>query len=614
MIRLQEQTAIATSFIAELRRRNVLRVSAAYLAVAWLLIQVAQTLLPAFGFGGAALRIVIVVLGIGLVPLLVFAWAFELTPEGLKRESEVDRNQSITPQTGNKLDRLIMVILALALGYFAVDKFVLAPQREQAATEAARAEGRTESLVKTYGEKSIAVLPFIDMSANKDQEYFSDGISEELLNLLAKVPELRVISRSSAFSYKGKDVKLAQVAQELNVAHILEGSVRKAGNKVRITAQLIDARSDTHLWSETYDRPLDDIFAVQDEIAAMVVAQLKVKLLGGTPKAKSTDPAAYALYLQGRQSNRQNTAEGYRQSIALYKQALAIDPGYVAAWVGLSITYATQVGKGLRPVDEGYRLAREAANKALAIDPDCALAYVALSRIANDYDNDLAAAARHLERALALEPANPEVIRGAANLANDLGRPEEAVALDEYAVARDPLSPTGHGSLAFDYGRTGRLDQAIASYRSALMLSPGRIGTQYNIGELLLRKGEPAAGLEAVLHEADESWRRVGLPMAYYSLGRQSESDAALADLIAHHESEMAYNIAYVFAWRGEADRAFQWLDKAVVYRDPGLVEINSDPMFASIRQDPRWLPFLRKIGRAPEQLAAIKFDVKLPQ
>jgi adenylate cyclase len=320
------------SFIAELRRRNVLRVGAAYLAVAWLLIQVAQAVFPAFGLGATTVRVVIVVLAIGLLPVLVFAWAFEITPEGLKRESEVDRNQSITPQTGKKLDRLIMVILALALGYFAVDKFVLAPKREQAATEAARAEGRTESVVKSYGEKSIAVLPFIDMSAKKDQEYFSDGISEELLNLLAKIPELRVISRSSAFSYKGKDVKLAQVAQELNVAHILEGSVRKAGNKVRITAQLIDARSDTHLWSETYDRPLDDIFAVQDEIAAMVVAQLKVKLLGGTPKAKSTDPAAYALYLQGRQSNRQNTAEGYRRSIQLYKQALAIDPAYDAAW------------------------------------------------------------------------------------------------------------------------------------------------------------------------------------------------------------------------------------------------------------------------------------------
>ena len=306
------------------------------------MIQVAQTVFPAFGLGATAVRLVIVVLVIGLLPVLIFAWAFEITPEGLKRESEVDRSQSITPQTGKKLDRVIMGVLALALGYFAVDKFVLAPQREQAATEAARAEGRTESLVKSYGDKSIAVLPFVNMSSDKDQEYFSDGISEELLNLLAKIPKLRVISRSSAFSYKGKDVKLAQVAKELNVAHILEGSVRKAGNKVRITAQLIEARSDTHLWSNTWDRELDDIFAVQDEIAAAVVEQLKITLLGEAPKAKEVNPEAYALFLQGRQLRRQSTPEAFEQAIALFQQALAIDPNYAAAWEQLAGVYINQ--------------------------------------------------------------------------------------------------------------------------------------------------------------------------------------------------------------------------------------------------------------------------------
>jgi TolB-like protein len=311
IIRSQGEAWAAMSFIAELRRRNVLRVGAAYVAGAWLLIQVAQTLFPVFGLGDTAVRGVIVVLAIGLVPLLIFAWAFELTPEGLKRESEVDRSESITPQTGKKLDRVIMVVLALALGYFAFDKFVLAPQREEAVAEAARKEGRTESLVKSYGDKSIAVLPFVNMSADKDQEYFSDGISEELLNLLAKIPELRVISRSSAFSYKGKDVKLAQVARELNVAHILEGSVRKAGNKIRITAQLIEARSDTHLWSETWDRNLDDIFAIQDEISAAVVARLRVTLLDQPPRPRELDPEAYALYLQARHLGRQSTAEDF---------------------------------------------------------------------------------------------------------------------------------------------------------------------------------------------------------------------------------------------------------------------------------------------------------------
>ena len=404
----------------------MLRVGAAYLAVAWLLIQVAQTVFPAFGLGATAVRLVIVVLVIGLLPVLVFAWAFEITPEGLKRESEVDRSQSITPQTGKKLDRVIMGVLALALGYFAVDKFVLAPQREQAATEAARAEGRTESLVKSYGDKSIAVLPFVNMSSDKDQEYFSDGISEELLNLLAKIPKLRVISRSSAFSYKGKDVKLAQVAQELNVAHILEGSVRKAGNKVRITAQLIEARSDTHLWSNTWDRELDDIFAVQDEIAAAVVEQLKITLLGEAPKAKEVNPEAYALFLQGRQLRRQGTPEGFEQAIALFQQALAIDPNYAAAWEQLAAVYVNQAGLRHAPLEEGVRLAREAAAKALAIDPDFAPAHARLGWIAMTFDGDLAAAARHYEHALALEPANTDIIGNAANLAANLNRLDTA--------------------------------------------------------------------------------------------------------------------------------------------------------------------------------------------
>ena len=312
-------------------------------------------MLPAFGLGGAV-RVVIIVLAIGLVPVLIFAWVFELTPEGWKRESEVDRSQSITPQSGRKLDRVIMGVLALALGYFAVDKFVFAPQREHAVAEAARAEGRTESLVKSYGEKSIAVLPFIDLSPDKDQEYFSEGISEELLNLLARIPQLRVISRSSAFSYKGKDVKLAQVAEELNVAHILEGSVRKSGNKVRITAQLIEARSDTHLWSNTWDRELDDIFAVQDEIAAAVVEQLKITLLGQAPKTREVNADAYPLFLEARQLRRQNTRESADRAITLLQQAVALDPDYAAAWVELAAVYLTQVE--LWPPVGGVRAAR----------------------------------------------------------------------------------------------------------------------------------------------------------------------------------------------------------------------------------------------------------------
>ena len=277
------------SFLRELKRRNVLRFGAAYIAVSWLVVQVAETLFPLFGMDESAARNVVVVLAIGLVPALVFAWVFEVTPEGLRKENEVQRGESITARTGRRLDRFIIIALALAITYFAVDKFVLSPQRESVqarlqaeqlatATEQAREQGRIDALVEAFGERSIAVLPFVDMSPGEDQEYFSDGISEELLNLLARVPELRVISRTSAFSYKNRDVKVTEVAEELDVNHVLEGSVRISGDRVRITAQLIDARSDSHIWSENYDRTLDDIFGIQDEIAAAVVERLKVTL------------------------------------------------------------------------------------------------------------------------------------------------------------------------------------------------------------------------------------------------------------------------------------------------------------------------------------------------
>ena len=256
------------SFLKELKRRNVLRVGAAYVVGSWLLIQVAETIFPLFGYGDTPARMVVIVLAIAFIPSLIFSWAFEITPEGLKRDADVDRDLSVIQTTGKKLDRIILVVLALALAYFAFDKFVLDPARDAVelatATQEAHQEGRSEALVDSYGDKSIAVLPFVNMSSDPEQEYFSDGISEELLNLLAKIPELRVISRSSSFAFKGGKIDIPTVAKKLNVAHVLEGSVRKAGNQVRITAQLIDARTDTHLWSETYDRELANIFAVQD--------------------------------------------------------------------------------------------------------------------------------------------------------------------------------------------------------------------------------------------------------------------------------------------------------------------------------------------------------------
>jgi tetratricopeptide (TPR) repeat protein len=267
----------------------------------------------------------------------------------------------------------------------------------------------------------------------------------------------------------------------------------------------------------------------------------------------------------------------------------------------------------MRPFEEGYRLAREALSKAIAIDPGLARAYRTQGRIALTYDGDLAAAARHVEHALALEPTNTDIISGASAVAHSLGRLDTAIALGEYVVSHDPVNAVFHSNLGLDYNFARRQNEAMASFRTALSLSPGYAGAESWIGQALLLQGDPDGALAAMQKESSEPWRMIGLPMVWHALGKKAQSDAALAELIEKYEKDAAYNIAYVLAYRGDADRAFEWLNKAVAYHDPGLIDILVEPLFANIHDDPRWLPFLRKIGRAPEQLAAIKFDVKVP-
>ena len=507
----------------------------------------------------------------------------------------------------------VAALAVIAVAYFAVDRLVLAKRGANAGRTGSTAQSDSGELA-AIPDKSIAVLPFLNLSEDKNNEYFSDGISEELLNLLAKVRDLRVTSRSSAFSFKGKDTGVAEIARLLNVAHLLEGSVRKFGNRVRITAKLIDARTDTELWSETYDRTLDDIFAAQDEIAVAVVKHLKVILLGEAPRAARVDAKAFALFLQARQSGRLHTAAGYERSVELYKQGLAIDPTYAEAWTSLAYDYRRQANNGMRPLDEGYKLAGEALRNALAIDPDFARAHAELGRISLDHDSDLARAGRHLEHALALDPKHPDIIGYSAILADSLGRLEKGIALNEYALVRDPVNPTLHTALGIEYSYSGKPENAIEQFRAALALSPDDISAHYHIGEALLAAGKPDKALAEMRQETLEAWRTTGVAMALHSLHRKQESDAAVATLVAKFSKSWPYNIAYVMAWRGEADRAFEFLETAVKEKDPGLSDIAVEPLFASLYRDPRWLPFLRKIGRDPEQLAKIDFRVALPE
>lgn len=602
-----------SGFLAELRRRNVIRVAGLYLAGAWLLAQVAGTVLPMFSAPEWLARSIVVVLAIGFVPAVVLTWVFEWTPKGLVRDSDVQPGRFITPAAGKRLDRWIVLVLVVAVGYFAFDKFVLSPQREAAQIANARQEGRSDAVVARYGDNSIAVLPFVDMSKDGQQEYLADGIAEELLNLLARIPELRVISRSSSFKFENTDASIPTIAEKLDVANVLEGSVRSDGDRVRISVQLIDGRSDTQLWSESYDRPLRDIFAIQDSIAQEVIEALKIELLGHAPTVRTTDPDAYVLYLQAIDVARRDTAEAYQQAIALLEQAVVMDPEYAPAWRALIDDYVAQATRGMRPADEGFKLAREAAAKALAADPDNAETYASLALISVYESDDLASAATYVQRALELQPTSYYNLSVAAIVASGLGRLQEAMAIREYNVTADPQDSNAFAMLCIASQRADVLDKSVDACKTALLLEPGRVATHYVRGVSLLLQGDARAAMAEMALEPFEPFRLFGEAMAYHSLGEDAKSDAALAETIAKYDTVAAYNIANIHAWRGNADAAFQWLDKAVEYGDSALPGIASDPLLTALHDDPRWLPLLRTLGKGPQQLAAIEFQVDVP-
>jgi tetratricopeptide (TPR) repeat protein len=345
------------------------------------------------------------------------------------------------------------------------------------------------------------------------------------------------------------------------------------------------------------------------------VKELKVKLLGAAPKVRTTDPKAYALFLQARELGRQNTVDAYAKSDALYRQVLEIDPRYAPAWERLFSNFVNKVGNGLMSSQEGFARAREAVEKALAIDPDYAPAHDSLGWIAMLADNDLASAVRHYQRAVALDPTDLNVLGNAAAFLQNLGRLDEALTLQEAVIRRDPVNLTALYNLGQLQRKAGRYDAAISSFRTVLSLSPNRGQAHCYLGTALMQKGDATAALAEIEQEMSEAWRMVGLPMVYRALGRKADSDAALNALIAKYEKEAPYNIAHDYAFCGDADKAFEWLDKAVAYQDGGLAEIVSENLFDKIHSDPRWLPFLRKIGKAPDQLAKIEFKMPpLPQ
>jgi len=594
--------SVDRSFFAELKRRNVVRVAALYLLAAWLILQIADVLFGMLDVPEWSGRLVIGLLVLGFPLALIFSWVYELTPQGLKRQQEVDRQQSVVHETGRKLNIAIGVLASIAILGMVADRLI---PRSTGPTSAVPAAASPEAAAPAASAPatalpSVAVLPFADMSQERDQEYFADGLSEELLNLLARIDGLRVIARTSSFQFKGRSEDVRLIAEQLGVANILEGSVRKAGETLRVSAQLIRASDGSNLWSGTYDRELDDVFAVQDDIAAAVVEVLRLKLLSGSDPVRAVrhDTGAYNLYLQGRFYLDGRSRESLDKAEAFFRSATERDPDFALAWVGLSTAYQYQAGTtGQIPVDEGYRAARQAAERALALDPELALAHAAVGLIHASYDWDWAAADERMRRAYALAPTDAEILGRFAAQDLTMGRFEQAIERFQQAIDRDPLRAPLRFNLSLVLIAAGRYGEAEAVARQALELAPtGAPGYAWQVGFSLLMQGEYAEAERFAAKETSAQWKAYGTALLSFAQGKP-EADADLQRLIDEMSSDGPYQIAEVYAYRDEPDQAFEWLERAYRQRDPGVAEILASPFLRRYAQDPRYAAFLKKVG-----------------
>lgn len=460
---------------------------------------------------------------------------------------------------------------------------------------------------------TVAVLPFVNMSRNEDGDYFSDGLAEELLNVLTKIRGVRVAARTSAFAFKGKSATIAEIGAALNVESVLEGSIRIAGPQVRIAVQLIEVSTGYRLWSETYDRKMDDIFAIQDDIAQSVVEELRVRLLGEVSgknttkkvveeiadavKGRADDPEAQRLMLLGRYFLDRTTRSDAEKAVEYFSAAVKRDVGFPLGWAELSRAYTVQAGKAWRAVAEGYELAREAAIRALDLEPDLAEAHAQMGRIRSAYDMDMRGAKSSYSTALELAPGSAVVMDGASILELKSGNLDRALELSRRVIAQDPLSGAMWHNLGLICHAAGLLSEAESSLGKALELSPSRTVSAAMRSLAILDQGRGNDALEAAENEPDPFWKLWARAMILFALGERDGSDTALDELIRDHAEGDAYQIAEVFGFRNELDEAFGWLEKSLSERDPGVTHAKSSPRLRHLHSDMRWLPFLKKIG-----------------
>jgi TolB-like protein len=451
------------------------------------------------------------------------------------------------------------------------------------------------------GDKSIAVLPFVDMSEKKDQEYFADGMAEEIIDLLVKIPDLRVISRTSSFQFKGKTEDLRTIGARLGVTYVLEGSVRKSGDRLRVTAQLIDSRNGAHLFSQTYDRDLRDVLMMQDEIATSLARALQIEVsavaIGSRPTLRNTE--AYTVYLQGLHDSDRITEPAFELTLRDFQRALDLDPTFADAATGISDAYFVAGQFGFLPPAVAFEKSREAAQLAIKLNPKLAEAHATLGHIYMIYDWDWAAAETEMKTARTLAPNSAGVLFTSSLVSARMGRSEEALKFLNASIGRDPLFPGAYEVLGIQQLQNGRLDEAEAALRRTFEFDPTFVIAHYVLGNLLLARNRPEAALAEYSKETDEGARLGGSAMAYFALGRKVDSEHALAQLRERRADREPFMVAQVYAFRGEPDEALKWLDRAFAQKDPGL-DLLRDPSFNKLKDDPRYKTFLKKM-KLPE-------------
>ncbi len=506
---------------------------------------------------------------------------FALTNEGLFVPQRKKMTGKLKKKNGKRKNILIglSLLIFIAAVFFILKNFVF----------------KNDTLIT---DKSIAVLPFVDMSSAKDQEYFSDGLSEELLNLLSKIPELKVIGRTSSFSFKGKNEDLRVIGKQLNVAHILEGSVQKEGNKIRVTAQLIRTTDGVHLWSEKYDRDLEGLFKLQDEIAGAVVKQLKLKLLKSPSNGTaSTNVEVHNLILQGNYFYDKLDKENVSKALDFYFQALALDSLDARVWSVIARTYSRQAWQNYIPQNEGYEKARISAEKAIALNDNLADGYSVLAGVQYYHDFDWGNAEITFQKALSLEPKNVHVLSSLGALALTLGHWDEASQYMKQALALDPLKPLFYSDEGAIFTYTNRFEKAIVSYKKILELNPQFQRAHMYLGRIYLLQGKPEMALTEMQQESMEVFKQFGLALAYHALRRSKEADAVLTNYIDTYQNDWPYLIAEIYAFRGEKNKAFEWLEKAYLIKDSWLIWLKGDPLLKNLEADPRYKTFFKKMN-----------------